>query len=294
MESAAPGDYARGRRSERRRSEMTGKDEQDGREKKALIKEAYGEIAGGERSPCCGGSDDEQAALGFGYSAEDLAVLPEDALLGLSCGNPLAEAALKEGEVVLDLGSGGGNDLILAYRQVGPGGKAIGVDMTPAMVDRARKAAKDLGFDGVEFRLGEIEDLPVEDSSVDVVISNCVINLSPDKPKVFREVCRVLKPGGRMVVADIVLTRELPEAIRASAVALVACLAGAVTLDKYLQAIRSAGLEMVEVQDKGGYDVLGPDSPDPLVRKVYETIPEARNLRGAAASVIVTARKPKE
>ncbi|MFQ5894005.1 MAG: methyltransferase domain-containing protein, partial [Nitrospinota bacterium] len=183
-------------------------------------------------------------------------------------------------------------DVVLASQQVGPEGKVIGVDMTPAMIHRARKLAEEMGLQGVEFRLGEIEALPVEDASVDVVVSNCVVNLSPDKPRVFREVHRVLRPWGRMVISDIVLTRELPEQVRTSPEALVACLANAVTQEEYLDTIRAAGLVLDQVFTKQSPQVLEPDSTDPLVRAAYDAVPDSGSLQGVAVSVTIIARKP--
>jgi arsenite methyltransferase len=201
-------------------------------------------------SPCCGGKTEigqGQASQMVGYSAEELAAVPEDANLGLGCGNPTALAGLKPGQTVLDLGSGAGIDCFLAAQKVGPSGRVIGVDMTPEMLDRARENARKNGSTNVEFRLGEIENLPVADNTVDVVISNCVINLSTDKPRVFREAFRVLKPGGRLMVSDLALRKPLPAAIRESVEAYVACIAGALVKDDYLRAVREAGFEDVEV-----------------------------------------------
>lgn len=173
--------------------------------------------------------------------------IPAEANLGLGCGNPTALAGLKPGETVLDLGSGAGIDCFLAARRVGPTGRVIGVDMTPEMIDRARANARRGGFSNVEFRLGEIENLPLADSSVDVIISNCVINLSTDKPRVFREAFRVLRPGGRLLVSDLVLTSPLPAAVSQSLDAYVACVAGALTREDYLSAITAAGFKNIEV-----------------------------------------------
>jgi SAM-dependent methyltransferase len=194
--------------------------------------------------------------------------------------------------VVLDLGSGGGIDAALASQQVGHGGRVIGVDMTPEMIEKARSLAEEMGLRGVEFRLGEIEDIPVDDNSVDVVISNCVINLSLDKPKVFREVHRVLRPGGRMVISDVVLTRELPESIRTNPGAIAGCIAGAVTLGKYLDTIIAEGIVLERVTARPWSPCPEPDSPDPLARKILDSIPEVESLQGVALSVAVIARKP--
>lgn len=235
---------------------------------RSVVRTKYGEIAQREAGcgcgpGCCGGSEDaasERIAAHIGYGADELAVIPEGANLGLGCGNPLAHAAVRPGDVVLDLGSGAGMDAFLAAREVGPAGRVIGVDMTPEMVERARENARRAGIENVEFRLGEIERLPVTDASVDVIISNCVINLSPDKAAVFAEAFRVLKPGGRMVVSDLVLLRPLPDDIRHSVEAYVGCVAGASLKDDYLYLIGKAGfreIEVVEERSYGDADVFG-------------------------------------
>ena len=201
---------------------------------KKIVREGYARIARGGGSccssggSCCGSAGmTESISKKIGYSDEELTSVPEGANLGLGCGNPVALAALKEGDVVLDLGSGAGFDCFLAANKVGSGGKVIGVDMTPDMLEKARENAHKGGYTNVEFRLGEIEHLPVADSHVDVIISNCVINLSPDKPAVFNEAFRVLKPGGRLMVSDIVLLNELPAFIKSSVAAYVGCVSGA-------------------------------------------------------------------
>jgi ubiquinone/menaquinone biosynthesis C-methylase UbiE len=216
---------------------------------KEYVKKSYGEIAQSEESCCCSccRSTSREDALRVGYNEEDLASIPESSSMGLGCGNPVALASLKEGEVVLDMGSGGGIDVFLAAKKVGPKGKAIGVDMTEEMVDRARATASEYGYENVEFRLGEIENLPVEDNSVDVIISNCVINLSPDKERVFKEAYRVLKPKGRMMISDIVTEGELPPKIKKSLAAWAGCLAGAFEKEQYLDLIRKAGFRSVTV-----------------------------------------------
>lgn len=212
-----------------------------------VVRERYGERARASRS-CCGSGDSAGAlSKAIGYSDEQLAEAPEGANLGLGCGNPTALASLREGETVLDLGAGAGLDCFLAAQAVGEGGRAIGVDMTAEMIDRAWKNARKHEMGNVEFRLGEIEHLPVADGAVDVIISNCVINLSPDKPQVFREAFRVLKPGGRLVVSDIVLNRPLPQEVRESIEAYVGCVAGASMRAEYLEAIAAAGFQNVEV-----------------------------------------------
>jgi len=211
-------------------------------------------------SPCCSGT--QTAAAGseatssgersreLGYSSDELSAVPEEANLGLGCGNPTAIAALKPGQTVLDLGSGGGMDCFLAARQVGQTGRVIGVDMTPEMVSRARDNAEKGGFGNVEFRLGEIEHLPVADGSVDVILSNCVINLSPDKPGVFREAFRVLKPGGWLAIADIVETAPLPEEIRRDVDFWSGCISGAAAIDELKKTLREAGFQHIRIEPK--------------------------------------------
>jgi arsenite methyltransferase len=190
-------------------------------------------------------------AEAFGYTAEELISIPAAANMGLSCGNPTATAHLKPGEIVVDLGSGGGLDVFLASKMVGPQGRAIGIDMTPAMIDRARANAVSGGYTNVEFHLSTIDKLPLPDASVDCVISNCVLNLAPDKPAVFREIARVLKPGGRLAISDIALTHDLPESIASSLAAYVGCIAGAIRIDDYRSGLLAAGFEHVEIIDSG-------------------------------------------
>lgn len=214
------------------------------------VREGYARRAQSGTS-CCSGQGccdaPAPASEAIGYTEEELRSLPAGADLGLGCGNPTSLAGLKKGDVVLDLGSGAGIDCFLAAQIVGEEGRAIGVDMTPEMLDRARENVRTQGVTNVEFRLGEIENLPVGDASVDVVISNCVINLSPDKPRVFREAHRVLRPGGRVVVSDLVLLRELPDKVRSSLEAYVGCVAGAARKDDYLEMIRAADFEGIRV-----------------------------------------------
>jgi arsenite methyltransferase len=193
----------------------------------------------------------QAVAEAFGYTAEELTSIPADANMGLSCGNPTATAHLKAGEVVVDLGSGGGLDVFLASRMVGPEGRAIGIDMTPAMIERARANAAAGGYMNVEFHLSTIDTIPLPDASVDCVISNCVLNLAPDKPAVFREIARVLKPGGRLAVSDIALKHELPEEVAKSMAAYVGCIGGAIKIDDYRNGLLTAGFEHVEIVDSG-------------------------------------------
>jgi len=249
-----------------------------------LVQDAYAEVAR-KQSSCCGSGksccDDSKP-----YTVPDHPV-PE-AELGLSCGNPLAFGYINKGDVVLDLGSGAGKDVFLAAQKVGDAGRAIGVDMTPEMLALARKNAlkffETTGLANVEFREGHIEELPVEATSVDLVISNCVVNLSPDKPQVFREVYRVLKPGGRMIVSDIVMNRPLPESVRNDADLYASCIAGALLRHDYLAAIRAAGFAKVEVLSDHTYEASNA-SGDPVTQDVGGT------LAGVAASITVMALK---
>jgi SAM-dependent methyltransferase len=244
---------------------------------------------------CSGGvSDEEKASLAIGYSAEDLGSLPEEANLGLGCGNPAALAGLAPGETVLDLGSGAGIDCFLAARRVGAGGRVIGVDMTPEMLDKARENARRGDYGNVEFRLGEIENLPVADASVDVIISNCVINLSTDKARVFREALRVLRPGGRLLVSDLVLLKPLPEAIRRSAEVYVACVAGAMAKDDYIGAVRDAGFSGVEVVKETPYPadlILDSDQANSVIEKLGIPADELRGHLGSVVSLNLKALK---
>jgi SAM-dependent methyltransferase len=258
--------------------------EADERNTKRFVREAYSKIARRETGGGCGcgcGTEAEprELARSLGYSEEELSVIPDEANLGLGCGNPTALATLEEGEVVLDLGSGAGFDCFLASDEVGPNGRVIGVDMTPEMVDKARGNAERNGIRNVEFRMGEIENLPVADNSVDVVISNCVLNLSPDKPRVFREIYRVLKPGGRVAISDIALLRELPEATQKSIEAYVGCVAGAVLIDDYQTVVEQSGLQDVRLTVKGSSG------------SVAEGAGDSDGFEGAAVSVYVEGRK---
>ena len=224
---------------------------------KKVVREGYAKIAKQDDFCCaptrsCCGSPDSAKNIGknLGYSEEELKSVPEGSNLGLGCGNPVALASFKERETVLDLGAGAGFDCFLAASRVGDNGKVIGVDMTPEMVEKARENAEKGGYSNVEFRLGEIENLPVADNSIDAVISNCVINLAPDKMRVFIEAFRVLKPGGRLMISDIVLLNELPEEIKGSIEAYVGCVSGAVLKDEYLKTIKEAGFQDVNIVDE--------------------------------------------
>jgi len=213
------------------------------------VKSKYAAVA--ESSLSSDNAGVKAVAEAFGYTPEELTSIPAEANMGLSCGNPTATAHLKPGEIVVDLGSGGGLDVFLSSKQVGPQGRAIGVDMTPAMIERARANAKSGGYTNVEFHLSTINKIPLPDASVDCVISNCVLNLAPDKPAVFREIARVLKPGGRLAVSDIALKKELPEAIAKSVAAYVGCIAGAIRIDDYRNGLLAAGFEHIEIVDSG-------------------------------------------
>ena len=225
---------------------------------KEHVKKRYGEIAQKEcsscSSSCCSSSScGPPPQYELGYSPSDIEAVPEESVLGLGCGNPVALASLREGETVLDLGSGGGIDVFLASKKVGTEGKVIGVDMTEEMVERAKATASKYGYSNVEFRLGEIENLPVEDESVDAIISNCVINLDPDKLKVFQEAYRVLKPEGRLMVSDLVTLSELPEDVKSSFDAWAGCIAGALEKGDYLNKIECAGFKDVKVVSQKPY-----------------------------------------
>jgi arsenite methyltransferase len=269
---------------------------------KKVVREGYAEIAKkgscgcAPVSPCCGTpSVARDISKRIGYTEEELQAVPAGANLGLGCGNPIALASLKEGDTVLDLGSGAGFDCFLAANRVGEKGKVIGVDMTPEMLASARENARKGDYENVEFRLGEIENLPVADNSVDVVISNCVINLAPDKRRVFREAFRALKPGGRLMVSDIVLLKELPEAVRNSMEAYVGCLAGATMKSEYLQAVREAGFTDVRILDEAYFPVeLMANDPTAkaIINKSTITIDEIKDVGHSVASVKVQGTKP--
>ncbi len=235
---------------------------------KDVIKDRYGKIARGEETFCCPtcGPTTTDQCLAVGYTAEDLRLVPEMAILGVGCGNPTALADLKVGETVLDLGSGAGIDVFLAAHKVGEPGRVIGVDMTADMVARGRQLAQEHGFGNVEFRQGDIEHLPVDSGSVDIVISNCVINLTPDKLASFTEIHRVLKPGGRILISDLVTAGELPEDVRRSAAAWADCLAGAMEKESYLETIRRAGFSEVAAISESSYEA--PEMDDRLRGKI--------------------------
>jgi arsenite methyltransferase len=264
----------------------------DDAEIRKTVRDAYGAIAESKRSCCTScGPDITEFAKSIGYSDKELASLPDGANLGLSCGNPTALASLKEGEVVLDLGSGAGFDCFIAAPKVGPSGKIIGVDMTPAMLETARENARKGGFSNVEFRLGEIENLPVADNSVDVVISNCVINLSANKARVFGEILRVLKPGGRVSISDMALLKELPEKVRQSVEAYVGCVAGALQVDDYKRLVNESGLTGITVTVSSSSPCTGTDTQDPIGKAMIDQLPKGKSLQDYAVSVLVEGYK---
>lgn len=258
------------------------------------VRDGYADIARNQGS-CCGCSDPARFAQAIGYQKQELDVLPDGANLGLSCGNPTAIAGLKPGQVVLDLGSGAGLDVFIAAVKVGSTGRAIGVDMTPDMLSKSRRSVpaftQRTGLANVEFRLGEIEHLPVADGSIDVVISNCVINLSPEKEQVWREIARVLKPGGIACVSDLAMKAPLPEAVKARAEALVGCISGAVPIQQTLDMIRAAGLTQVRVTEKPyNIDVMD-NCNDALYRAVREGLPQGKGLGDYVVSADFVAGK---
>jgi len=260
-----------------------------------IVRERYGAIArAGVPVPeagCCGPTP-AAVAQQLGYERNDVERAPEGANLGLGCGAPLIHAALRPGETVLDLGSGAGFDAFLAAREVGPTGRVIGVDMTPEMLARARQNAEAGGYRNVEFREGRIEALPVADGSVDLVISNCVINLVPDKAAVFREIARVLRPGGRMVVSDVVLERPLPEAVASSVAAFTGCVAGAALRGDYLGLVAGAGLVDVEVvEDRGFGEEMLTMVPEPILTAAVGAGVDVRAVACTVRSVKVRARR---
>ncbi|MDD5556582.1 MAG: arsenite methyltransferase [bacterium] len=278
-----------------------GKEAPDGRRIKEIVREGYAKVAKGQgsccgaSSSCCSGSTPEGISSNIGYSEEELRAAPEGANLGLGCGNPLAHEAIGEGDVVLDLGAGAGFDCFLAARRVGERGRVIGVDMTPEMVEKARRNAREGGFLNVEFRLGEIEKLPVEDRSVDIIISNCVINLSPDKRRVFQEAFRVLKPGGRLMVSDIVLVSELPEGIRNSVSGCIGCISGAIRREDYLDAVRAAGFGGIELLRERAFpleDMIHDVTAQAVIEACGADPNARRHLQGSVASITVRAVKP--
>jgi len=269
---------------------------------KKVVREGYAKIAKQDSSccppvnSCCESTDLAQdVSKSIGYTEEEIKAVPEGVNLGLGCGNPVAFASLREGETVLDLGSGGGLDCFLAAARIGKNGRVIGVDMTPEMIEKARENARKGDYGNVEFRLGEIESLPVADNSVDVVVSNCVINLVPDKRRVFKETFRVLKPGGRLMISDIVLLKELPDVIKNSIEAYIGCLSGAIMRDEYIGAIKAAGFQEVRIADEAPFPIECMAN-DPTAKAVLEnlgiTLQEATELARSVISLKVSGVKP--
>ena len=268
-----------------------------------IVRNAYaqrvtGDTKGCSASPSCcttvPSANITRAAEKMGYTKEDVQQAPDESNLGLGCGAPLKPAQVKRGDTVLDLGSGAGFDAFLAVHEVGPEGKVIGVDMTLEMVDKAKANAAKSDYSNVDFRLGKIEALPIESNSIDVVISNCVVNLSPDKPAVFREAHRVLKPGGRIAVSDICLTQPLPKSVQMNLAAYVGCIAGASVLEDYVGTMLKAGFVGVDITTRHAFDVLACD--DPLVLAVVEGLDEEddidlENLKNTIVSATVVAYK---
>jgi len=268
---------------------------------KKIVRERYGNVAE-NRSSCCASSDSccgstpltsEDISRSIGYSEEELSSVPEGANLGLGCGNPIALASLKEGETVLDLGSGAGFDCFLAASKVGKNGKVIGVDMTPEMLDKGRANAKKGKYTNVEFRLGEIENLPVADQSVNVIISNCVINLSPNKRRVFEEAYRVLAPKGRLMVSDIVLLDELPKELKENAQAYASCISGAELKEKYVDFIKEAGFREIKVMDETNFpaDFIVSDTTQVLIKTLGMSAEKIKEIGKSIVSIKVSATK---
>jgi SAM-dependent methyltransferase len=271
------------------------------KEIKKIVREGYRKVARSSencaaQSCYCGGGADSAKTISekIGYTKEEMQAVPEGANLGLGCGNPIALASLKKGETVLDLGSGAGFDCFLAVNKVGPTGKVIGVDMTVEMVEKANENARKGHYANVEFRLGEIESLPVEDNSVNVVISNCVINLVPDKSAAFKEAYRVLKPGGRLMVSDVVLLKPLPKSIQNSVEAYIGCLSGATMKDNYLKVISKAGFKNVKILEENAFplDVM---ANDPTAKVILDTpkvsAEDIKSAENSVASIKVSATK---
>jgi len=270
---------------------------------KKTVRQGYAQVAKssssccGPQTSCCSSNVATDLSKRIGYSDQEIDSVPEGANLGLGCGNPTALASLKEGEIVLDLGSGAGFDCFLAANTVGKKGKVIGVDMTPEMIEKARENARKGGYQNVEFRLGEIETLPVPDNHVDVIISNCVINLSPEKDRVFQDAFRVLKPGGRLMVSDIVLLNELPDSIKESVGAYIGCVAGASKKDDYLGLIKAAGFREVQIADETSFaSSLGVTDPvvESLVNDFGIAKSDLKTLARSIKSIKVQAVKPRK
>lgn len=265
---------------------------------KDVVKKIYGAIAKGKQKSCCGATNScspraYDVSRRIGYSGEDLDSVPQKANMGLGCGNPVAFATLKEGETVVDLGSGGGLDAFIAARKVGKKGKVIGIDMTEEMVDKARANAKKSGFRNVEFKQGDIENLPLKNNMADCVISNCVINLAEDKQSVFNEAFRVLKPYGRLMISDMVLTRDLPGKIAKSAQMYAGCIAGALKREDYLDKIKRAGFDEVKVIKEDPVRFLDYLGSDKVVSNILNNLSagDISNIDNAVVSIKVFAKK---
>lgn len=269
---------------------------------KNIVRESYAKIAKQKNSccipdsSCCGDTDlTENISEKIGYSKEDLNSVPEGANLELGCGNPLALASLKKGDTVLDLGSGAGFDCFLAANKVGERGRVIGIDMTPEMVKKAQNIARKNGYTNVEFKLGDIENLPVDNDSVDLIISNCVINLTPDKRKTFKEAFRVLRSTGKLMISDIVLLKELPSFVKDSIDAYVGCISGAILKDEYLEAIETAGFKDVKIIEESEFPidfVLNDQTVKNFIEKIDIPLEKIKESVGAVSSIKVSARKP--
>jgi len=269
---------------------------------KKEVREGYAKIAKNKSSCCCPQCSEvdtskisETVSRNIGYAEEELASVPEDANLGLGCGNPVAFASMKEGEVVLDLGSGAGLDCFLASKKVGAAGKVIGVDMTPEMIDKARENARKGGYKNVEFRLGEIENLPVADDAINVVISNCVINLSTDKKRVFEETFRALKHGGRLMISDIVLLKKLPKIIMESVEAYVGCISGAIMEKEYIKTIEDVGFQDVKIIKKTEFPIdcmINDPTAKAIIEKMGIPAAELKKMASSVASITLYATKP--
>jgi arsenite methyltransferase len=267
-----------------------------------VVREGYAKVVKQDSScctpakSCCGGTElIQDISKKIGYTDAELKAAPEGANLGLGCGNPVALASLKQGETVLDLGSGAGFDCFLAAGRVGAGGRVIGVDMTPEMLEKARENARKSNYANVEFRLGEIEHLPVADNSVDAVISNCVINLSLDKKEVFAEAFRVLRPGGRLMVSDIVLLKELPAFIKDSLEAYIGCVSGAMLKDEYLKAVREAGFQDVKIIDETAFPaelIISDPTAKEIIKKLKMEPERAGEVANSVMSIKVSGLKP--
>ena len=263
---------------------------------KDIVKKIYGNIAKQKKESCgpsCCSSNNSNVSEGIGYTKKELELLPEGADLGLGCGNPTALASLKEGETVVDLGSGAGIDVFLAAKRVGESGKVIGIDMTEEMLEKAKSNARKSGFNNVEFKLGDIEEIPLEDNVADCIISNCVINLAQDKQKVFNEAFRILKPGGRLMVSDMVILKELPNNIKESAEMYAGCIAGALMKDDYLSKIQKAGFKNVTIIKEDPVRITNYIGSDKVISEIASKMSkeEIKGIDEAIVSVKIAASK---